>query len=252
MKIIKYALFSLFLPFISGCGINKSSQESDNIHLQELMEEIKQITNSESMSVSIEFYESHIRSIGITNKALNIIPRSLSKFQYLESLTITDAQLIGEILLPEMNSLKNLSLQGDRLSFIPSFSLLPKLEAVDLSLNNIEGPQVVDLCSNIKTIKLNFNPITNIVLQNGSKLEELCLNMTQINEIDSSIYQLQHLKYLELFNFHLTEINISDLNELEYLKIKGDLIRNNKTSDNLKQPIKIDTLFKDLTGRFYD
>ncbi len=252
MKIIKYALLNLFLPFISGCGINKSSQESDNIHLQELMEEIKQISNSESMSVSIEYYESNIRSIGITNKALNIIPRSLSKFQHLESLTISDAQLIGKIVLPEMNSLKNLSLQGDRLNFIPSFSLLPKLEAVDLSLNNIEGHQVVDLYNNIKTIKLNFNPITNIALQNGSKLEELCLNMTQLNSIDSSIYQLPHLKYLEVFNVHLTEINISDLNKLEYLKINGDVIRNIKTSDNLKQSIKIDTLFKDINGRFYE
>ncbi len=252
MKIIKIALFSLFLPIMSGCGINESSQESDNKHLQELLDEIKQITNSESMSVSIDYYESHIRSIGITNKALNIIPRSLSKFQYLESLTITDALFIGKIVLPEMNSLKNLSLQGDRLSFIPSFSLLPKLEAVDLSLNNIEGPQVVDLYNKIKTIKLNFNPVTNIVLQNGSKLEELCLNMTQLNSIDSSIYQLPHLKYLEVFNFHLTEINLSDLNGLEYLKIRAEVIRNIKNSGYLPQPNKIDTLFKDITGRFYD
>lgn len=110
-------------------------------------------------------------------------------------------------------NLENLVIQNLSLN-INDFSIFPKLKRLKLRYNEID--QIV-IDQNLELIELTsrFNSLTQIDLANNTKLEKLSIENSLISEIE--LANNTELKYLNLNGSNISEIDINGLTQLDTL-----------------------------------
>ena len=136
----------------------------------------------------------------------------------------------------DISNLDNLEILELTNSNIQTIKLPNNLKELYLSRNNIAS---IDLPVSLKIAELDVNKITNINLDNNVNLERLYLNTNDIEDINLS--KLINLKELNLSNTKIQKetINFSNNPKLDFVRIEGYDLRNDKNS---RGTVKIDSL----------
>jgi len=172
----------------------------------------------------------NLNSLDLSHNDIKIIPKQISELKNLKSLDLShnDIKIIPKQ-ISELKNLKSLSITSNNLSVFPiSLLNLDSLQFLNIGVNKLsELPLEIQKLQNLETLYLYYNPMHNIdftKLEKLPNLKRLSLDGCGLNEIPSSIGNLQHLRILELRDNSLTRLppEIGNLKKLEILDLGGN------------------------------
>ncbi len=132
---------------------------------------------------------------------LEEIPPKIDQLQCLKYLDLEGNRLYGLTKISTLKTLKELTLQNNKLTGLNGISNLKQLRTLNISDNYItELPEELKTLSNLKILNLSKNPLKEIPdwLCEMTQLEELYLTQTQLKTLPENILRLSHLKVLGL------------------------------------------------------
>lgn len=169
-----------------------------------------------------------IKFLYLSGLKLKIIPKWVSKFQFLEELDVADNLLVD---LPEwigeLSQLKKLDLSYNFLEKTPdTFLNLRRLEELNLKYNNFHKlPDWIGQLKKLKKISLGYNPFESIPhsWQNLIHLEILDLRDSNLKELPKWFGTLAELKEINLENTLIDHLpsSMKNLARLELLILEG-------------------------------
>jgi len=148
----------------------------------------------------------NITGLKINGFRLVPLPGSLSKFQYLEALSLSSACISDISFLQGLNRLTDLNLSSNGIKDISPLQHLKHLTDLDLSLNNIKDISPLRGLNRITHLNLNSNKIADIsFLQSLASLKKLYLRNNKITDI-AILRSLTNLTVLDLTENRVTEL----------------------------------------------
>ena len=109
----------------------------------------------------------------------------------------------------ESDSLLRLELGGNKINRIPAGSILPRLQRIDLSNNQLTDggiePGAFDGITAVRTMILNDNELTRFPVGLPASIEELYINDNKIREF--STLSVQHLSQIQTLEMRNNKVN---------------------------------------------
>lgn len=178
--------------------------------------EFLDVSENPSIVVPLDFLQScvNLRAIRFINNHSLQFPHNLNKASTLISLDLSNNLLVtlDNVDMSELSRLRNLNLQGNRLTSLPDeIEKLVNLRLLNLSSNNISelNPSLFKH-SQLMSLDLSFNHISQLPADIGKlvNLEKLAISNNALTKLPDEMCQLEQLSELDVRFNGLQNINV--------------------------------------------